>query len=304
MMAYGLANIKIMPAEAWSELEREYSPSSMVRSLTELTDRYRTESERVRRETPRRTYAYGDDASETLDFFAAEAGSPAHVFVHGGYWQDLSKDDSSFPALGFRRQDTSYIAVNYGLAPTFPLEVIIDQVTRAVRWTRTRAGELGIDPRRVVLSGSSAGAHLAAAAVLRDTADPCAAGRGAECPAAGLVLLSGIYELRPLVGTYINDAVGLDSDAAARLSPVTMLDARPSDAPALPPLLACWGEYETATFKRESIGFARAWRGHGGSAVTAEIVGRNHFDIVHDLADPASQLGALVRSQTREWQCQ
>ncbi|WP_194903575.1 alpha/beta hydrolase [Catenulispora rubra] len=295
-----------MSAEAWTEREREYSPSSMVRSLTELTDRYRTESERVRREVPYRTYSYGRHASETLDFFASGLGSAAHVFVHGGYWQDLSKDDSSFPAAGFHRLGTSYISVNYGLAPAFSLEAIIDQVVRAVRWIGINADGLGIDRHRIVLSGSSAGAHLAAAAVLRDVADSRDAGgaadRGADVPVAGLILLSGIYDLQPLVGTYINDAVGLDADTSAILSPAMMLEARPDDAPGLPPLLACWGEHETATFKRESIGFADRWRRHGGSAVATEIADRNHFDIVHDLAEPASQLGALIHSQTREWQ--
>lgn len=293
-----------MSAETWTEREREYSPSSMVRSLTELTDRYRTESERVRSEVPCRTYPYGNHASETLDFFAGESGSAAVVFVHGGYWQDLSKDDSSFPAAGFHRDGLSYIAVDYGLAPAFSLEAIIDQIVRAVRWIGIHADELGIDRSRIVLSGSSAGAHLAAAAVLRDLSDPGGAASAADRGAVtvrGLVLLSGIYELRPLLGTYINDAVGLDIDTAAKLSPATMLDARPDDAPPLPPLLACWGEHETATFKQESIGFGRRWRRCGGSAITAEITGRNHFDIVHDLAEPATRLGALVRNQTKEW---
>lgn len=73
---YLLATIEAVSAEAWTEIEREYSPSSMVRSLTALTDRYRTESERVPRELPCRTYSYGDDASETLDFSRVRLAAP------------------------------------------------------------------------------------------------------------------------------------------------------------------------------------------------------------------------------------
>ena len=56
-----------------------------------------------------------------------------HVFIHGGYWQDLSKDDSSFPAPGVNAGIT-YIAVNYGLAPLYSLDEIVEQVRSAIVW--------------------------------------------------------------------------------------------------------------------------------------------------------------------------
>lgn len=284
-----------MSAEVWTDLEREYSPSSMVTSLSALTDRYRFDSERVRRLFPPRTYAFGAHPDETLDVFPACPGSPVHVFVHGGYWQEHGKDDSSFPAEGFRAQGVAYVAINYTLAPALSLDGIVDQTVRALAWIRAHAAELGIDRSRLVVSGSSAGAHLVSAAVLRMMAAPAA-----PAPVAGLVLLSGVYALRPLVETYINDALGLDAESAERLSPLSMLTARSPDAAPLPPLIACWGEHETDTFKRQSAEFAGAWRAHGATVITAEIAGRNHFDIVHDLADPTTELGALVHSQTSQ----
>jgi arylformamidase len=282
----------------WTPLERDYSPSSCLDDTTGGVDAllaaYRTESERARAALPAQTHAYGSLPSERLDVFAAGPGSPAHVFVHGGYWQELSKDDSSFPAPAFVDRGITYIAVDYGLAPEFTLDQIVAQVRAALAWVHTHADELGIDPRGLVVSGSSAGAHLAATAALTDWSKH---GLPADL-IGGLVLLSGIYDLDPLVDTYINDAVGMDRGVAERNSPLLHVTRRSAEAsgpsdPAMPAVIA-WGEHETDAFKRQSAGFADAWQQAGHPVRRLEAAGRNHFDIVHDLADPATPLGAEV----------
>lgn len=282
--------------EELTPLERDYSPSTCLDAPTtvdELLDAYRTESERARAALPPRTYTYGALPSERLDVFAAGPGSAAHLFVHGGYWQELSKDDSSFPAPGFVDRGITCIALDYGLAPQFTLDQIVAQVRTAIAWVHRHAAELDIDRGRLVVSGSSAGAHLAATAALTDWS---AYGLSSD-PISGLVLMSGIYDLDPLVDTYINDAVGMDRDTAQRNSPllhVTRADeARLSPVPPTPAVIA-WGEHETASFKRQSKAFADAWQRSGHPVTRLEAAGRNHFDIVHDLADVATPLGAEV----------
>ena len=274
--------------ENWTPLERDYSPSSCVDDLDALLAAYRTESERVRAAVAPRTHAYGPLACQRLDLFSAGPGTPVHVFVHGGYWQELGKDDSSFPASGFLAAGISYLALDYGLAPEFTLDEIVEQVRTALAWAHANAGALGIDASRLVLSGSSAGAHLAAMAALTDWPRR---GRPADL-VAGLVLLSGIYDLDPLVDTYINDAVRMDHETAARNSPLLRLRAAPPRPPI--PTVVAWGEHETGAFKRQSADFAEAWAAAGNPVTRLEAPGRNHFDIVHDLADPATPLGAEV----------
>lgn len=268
-------------------LEREYSPSTCVDEpggVDALLAAYRTVSERARDSAPPQTYAYGALPCEQLDLFAAGAGSAAHLFVHGGYWQELSKDDSSFPAPGFVDRGITFIAVDYGLAPEFTLDQIVTQVRAALAWVRTNADEIGIDASRLVVSGSSAGAHLAAMAALTDWSQ-----YGLSTgPIAGLVLLSGIYDLDPLVDTYINDAVGMDRDTAHRNSPLLHVPGPPI------PAVVAWGEHETAAFKRQSGAFADAWQRSGAAVTRLEVAGRNHFDIVHDLADATTPLGGEV----------
>ncbi len=274
--------------ENWSELERAYSPSTCVEDLDALLRAYRFTSEQVRARLSWSTHAYGQHPEQQLDVFPAGPGAPAHVFVHGGYWQELSRADASFPAEGFVATGITYVAVGYGLAPAFTLDQIVEQVRAALAWVHRNATRLGIDPARIVVSGSSAGAHLAAMAALTDWP---ARGRPAGLVRA-LVLLSGIFDLAPLVDTYINDAVGMDRTTAARNSPLRLLDTVSPVAPV--PALIGWGEHETDAFKQQSEQFAQRWEQRAGPVIRVEATGRNHFDVVHDLADRATPLGAEV----------
>ena len=61
---------------------------------------------------------YGPGDEETLDLFIPDGpGSPPlHIFIHGGYWQLLSKNESSFAAPTFQKQGSAFAALNYTLA--------------------------------------------------------------------------------------------------------------------------------------------------------------------------------------------
>jgi arylformamidase len=277
----------------WSALEREYSPSSMVDDLEALETEYRTMSEAVRAALPPVTHRFGPSGDEVLDLFLAPGSTALHVFIHGGYWQALSKDDASFPAAGFVADGVSYAALNYTLAPHAKLPEIIEQCRRAVGWLYEHADDLGFDRDQVVISGSSAGAHLAAMVACTDWHARGVAGQ----PVKGLVLLSGVFELAPLIDTYINDAVGMSLSIANECSPLLIVRSRPL----MLPVIIAWGERETETFKRQSTAFAHALSAAGAEVSVLEIPGRNHFDVVHDLSDPTTVLGRKVLADERKW---
>src|SRR5690606_31590705 len=109
-------------------------------------------------------------------------------------------------------------------------------------WLHAHGGRLGFDPDRIIVSGSSAGAHLAAMTMLPPDA---------PCPAylRGAVLLSGVYDLEPLVPTYVNEPLQLDAASARQCSPMHAL---PAHAGGLPPVLVAYGDNETSEFKRQS----------------------------------------------------
>lgn len=113
------------------------------------------------------TIAYGTDPLQSLDFWQAQGtGGPAPLvlYVHGGGWQRGSKSTAAsrwspvhFPSRGY-----AYASIDYRLVPQATVEEQAGDVARALRALVDRADALGIDRRRVVLIGHSAGAHLVA----------------------------------------------------------------------------------------------------------------------------------------------
>jgi len=266
----------------------EYSPSSAIggdyqqylRAYSEISMQARSQCDRVS------SYHYGQSPRQSLDLVvpgkpAEGAPPPLIVFIHGGYWQELSKRDSFFAAADCARTGIAFAAIDYTLAPEAPLDEIVSECRSAIGWLHRRATSLGFDRNRIFVAGSSAGAHLAAMTAL-------------GCPdrlkegIAGLVLVSGIYELEPLIGTSVNDKLGLDVDAARRNSPLLY---PVSD---LPSTIVCWGEIETSEFKRQSHEFADHLRHSGISVRTFEVAMKNHFDIILDLAGRGTRLGEAV----------
>ncbi|WGX97185.1 alpha/beta hydrolase [Nocardioides sp. L-11A] len=278
--------------EAWralspADLAREYSPSSMVASIDAELDVYAAASDAARSRHPHTEHAYGPGARQRLDLFHPGGITPVPVlvFVHGGYWQAESKERACGAAPDVLAAGAAYVAVEYTLAPAASLAQIVAECRAALSWLIGHAAELGIDPARIHLAGSSAGAHLAALLALDD---PAALGPGAEIRTASL--LSGVYDLRPLVGTYVNDPLGLDEPTAWELSPLSRVHA--SDVA----LVVTWAEHETAEFKRQSRAFAAAWQAFGNRVdVIPDAPRCNHFDLPLDLAAPATALGRTVR---------
>jgi len=294
------------PWRAWDTAtrEREYSPSSCIGGdyrpfVAAYAERSAATRARFAGGSARLGLAYGASTSQRLDLFVpaasasgaaaqGEAGPPPPllVFIHGGYWQELSRNESSFAAADALGQGFAFAALDYTLAPAATVAAMVGECRQALAWLHAQAGTLGFDPARIVVAGSSAGAHLAAMCALPGT------------PAAplvrGAVLVSGIYEVEPLVGTSINDALGLDAAAARAVSPALAPGLR-----GFPPSVVCWGEIETAEFKRQGRDFAARLQQAGSRCEGFEVPARNHFDVILDLADPATRLGAATGALVR-----
>lgn len=231
--------------------------------------------------------AYGPSAAETFDFFPAiradGAPAPLHLFIHGGYWRALSKDVSAFAAPAFVRNGIAFAALDYALCPTVRLSEIVRQCRAAVAHLVAGADRFGIDPTRITVSGSSAGAHLTAMLLAGDGWED-----GFGLPVGAVragVAVSGLFDLEPVRHCDINEVIGLDAAEAEAMSPLGHV------APRGRRLVVAWGETETAEFKRQSLDYAARWVERGGMLDAFEVPGRNHFDVILDLADPHSRLG-------------
>jgi arylformamidase len=281
------------------ERERAYSPSSCIGgNYQPFVAAYKSQSAAAVAACAalgahRHALRYGPKPANRIDVWVPQSAQPAPgllIFIHGGYWQELSAADSLFALSDCISQGLAFAAIDYTLAPHASVGEIADECRRAVACLAVNAQSLGFDATQMVVSGSSAGAHLAAMVSMAAMADasPAAIGKGARLHAA--VLVSGIYDLAPLVGTSINTALGLDASSAGDVSPMTGSLTGFSNA------VVCWGEIETAEFKRQSQDFAAALV-HANSASpgfacdTLEVPTRNHFDVILDLANPATVLG-------------
>lgn len=109
--------------------------------------------------------------------FGPQQNRPAILIIHGGGWSAGSKNDYVYRALMIDYAMKGYVVcnMNYRLVQEAPLPACIEDVQAAVRWMKSNAQRLGIDPDRIGTYGHSAGGHLSLMAGL--TADiACAAG--------------------------------------------------------------------------------------------------------------------------------
>ena len=225
---------------------------------------------------------YGPGVRTRLDVFPAGAGAPILVFIHGGYWRALDKADFSFMAAPYVRAGISVVMPGYDLTPAVSLGIIVGQLRTAFDWVLRHAATFGADAGRIVLSGHSAGGHLAAALAL-DAAAPAGL--------RGVVGVSGVFDLVPLLRTSINADLRLCPAAAAELSPLHRLVAA-GQAPAMP-LLAVVGALETDGFRGQSRTFVAAWQRAGGTARYQEIAGMTHFSILDAITGAGPVLAAV-----------
>nr|WP_156256032.1 alpha/beta hydrolase [Sandarakinorhabdus oryzae] len=112
------------------------------------------------------TIAYGRDPLQTLSVWRAPGNGPAPLvlFVHGGGWQRGDKDNATgrWKAVHYREAGYAFASINYRLVPAATVEQQATDVAMALKALLDRADRLGLDRRRVVLMGHSAGAHLVA----------------------------------------------------------------------------------------------------------------------------------------------
>ena len=243
-------------------LDAAYNNGAAVPGSAQIVADWRRRSEILR--TSSKELRYGSADRNRIDYFEAKAGAPLLVFIHGGYWQNREKETFGFLAAGPLAHGISVALVGYTLAPEKRLDGIVGEIRSAIRFLDSRGN-------RMVVSGWSAGGHLAAMAL--------------QMPAvnAGL-LISGLYDLEPIRHSYINDKLRLDAMEADRNSPISM--------PAYSePVTIAYGAGELPELCRQSEEYARKVE----HAKLLRLPGHDHFTILEELASPQGALTAAVR---------
>lgn len=102
------------------------------------------------------------------------------------------------------------------------------------------------------------------------------------------LLLSGIYELYPVLLSSRRTYVHVSAEEAAALSPLRHLDQVSC------PVSVLAADGDTPEFKRQAEVFAQALRGMGRLAATRTLFNTNHFQGVNQLGDPQSDVTQAV----------
>ena len=227
---------------------------------------------------------YGMGVAERLDLYlpaSTRRPAPLLVFIHGGYWRALRKEDSAMMSKVFTDAGVAVATLEYPLLPEATLPETVREVRSAVAWLHCHGAAYGIDPNRMYASGSSAGGHLVGMLL----APGWQASFGLpEAAIQGGVGLSGLYDIQPLCDTHINDWLRLTPEQAHRLSPLYHLP----DTPV--PLVLAVGGLETEGFHNQTAAMDAAWRAKGYPVVRVEAPHCNHFNLVGELALPDSPL--------------
>jgi len=149
------------------------------------------------------------------------------------------------------------VSVGYRLAPEHPYPAALDDAVAVLRWTAANATQLGFDPARLVVAGSSAGATLAACLAQRAAA-------GSLPPVVFQLLHQPVLDDRPTVSrTEFRATPAFDGEAAdlmwrhylaGRDPAPAAVPARASELRGLPPTLITCAEVDP--FRDEAVEYA------------------------------------------------
>ena len=270
--------------QAW--LDAQYNMRARHPDFQQHFDRWAARSDLARQALAGHLdLPYAQGAACTLDVFPAQAKlAPLAVFIHGGYWRSLDKNEHRFLAEPLVRAGCTVVNVNYPLAPQASLDEIVASCRAAVAWTYRHGAEYQGDVRRIYVAGHSAGGHLAAMLVSTDW--PAHASLPADVLKGGCAI-SGLYDLDPVRRSYLNADLHLSEESAARNSPLRHLPAKAA------PLILAVGLAESGEFVRQTADYAQAWLGRGLTGQHLQLPGLDHFSILDHFAQPG---GALQRA--------
>jgi arylformamidase len=257
------------------DYEAEYNNRARVPENPALIAGWARDAAAYRATLAPRSISYGPGSRHVIDFFPGDGKGPIVVFIHGGYWQALDGSSFSHLARGLNAHGIGVAIPSYDLCPDVTVEEIIGQM-------RTASRELARLAQPLVISGHSAGGHLAACMLATDWP-----ALDVSLPAdlvAAAYAISGLFDLGPLIGTSINKAMGLDRESASAASPLFWR------APVRGSLDAVVGEMESAEFFRQSHAIVDLWGRAGVATRFGTVPGANHFTAIAPLADPDSPM--------------
>jgi len=190
------------------------------------------------------------------------ATGPTVLYIHGGGWANGSKEQYVLWFLPYLQLGMRVVSVQYRLSGVAPAPAAVEDCRCAFRWVAQHADKYGIDPKRIVISGGSAGGHLALMTGMLTPDD----GFDRDCPwdappkPAAIINYYGVTDVSEAfrkgeASTLLwLRGVPNPEETAKRISPLTYVRA------GLPPILTIHGDAD------ESVPYSDAVRLHAALA--------------------------------------
>jgi acetyl esterase/lipase len=214
-----------------------------------------------------------------LDIVQARAPAlkdrPGVIVIHGGGWIQGNKESmlETF-CLPFVEHGFVVANVEYRLAPATTAPAAVNDVLAAAKWFRDRAADYKVDPNRIIVTGNSAGGHLAMMVGMA----PESAGLGPSIKIAAIVNFYGISDatdqlqgphLQNYAVTWIPEQPGR-MELAKKLSPITYV------RKGLPPVLSIHGDADPVVPYDQSVRLTRELKAVGDQTELITIPGGEH----------------------------
>ena len=223
--------------------------------------------------------SYGAYPETVLDILQPARGSlaarPGVIVIHGGGWVKGNKESMvASHCLRYLEQGFVVCNVEYRLAPKYPAPAAVEDVLRAAQWFHDNAKRYSVDTRRVVVTGTSAGGHLA----LMVGMTPKSANLGPEAKVAAVVNWYGITDVADQLGgpnrrdyavTWLPEQPGRLA-LADRLSPITYVRKN------VPPILTIHGDADPTVPYEQGVRLIRKLREAGADAQLLSVPGGGH----------------------------
>lgn len=252
-----------------------------------------------------RNVAFHPDKQPRLDVYSPPSGKgyPVLFFVHGGSWKDFHKELFSPVAMKLLPEGMVVVIPDYTLHPDAGYEQMADEVAAALSWTLERIEGYGGDPSRVIVAGHSAGAHLAALAVM----DPrfLAAYGHSAAEIRSLVGMSGVYDVQAEYDYWMDQGSYPEVIVEVMGGEENFVQASPIEyvGPDLPPVLLIHGERDETVPLSIATAFHDALQSAGANSELEIYAGLGHADylfaaLAQERARLVADIVAFVRRCT------
>ena len=254
-------------------LTAAYDNGAAVADSAERLARWRSLSAALRANHPATLdLRYGPLPRNGIDLLrCGRPNAPLLAFIHGGWWMRNAKEGFTCMAAGPLALGMDVATIGYTLAPDASLTQIAAEVRAALGYLREREGG---HRGPLVVSGWSAGGHLAALSADAPGVDACLA-------------ISGAFDLAPMRRTALDDTLHITPDEVECLSPLRLAGR------ASRPVVVAYGAEELPEMRRQSEAYGAACVAAGRLTRVLALAGADHFSVLDALMEPT---GALARA--------